>query len=711
LKRLKIISLGILISFEIHSSINDYLPPDPGPTAGNFSETGLFDMPTARLMSEGSLKFGISSFSPYEVTGITATPFSWLEATFRYTEVKNQLYGPAFYSGNQTFKDKSFDFKFRLIKERNYLPSIALGLRDIAGTGVFASEYLVASKRFGNFDATLGIGWGQMATEGNIKNPFISLDEGFGDRNKDYGGLGGDFNFGQFFSGQNAAIFGGFEYLFPRYGIRFKAEYDTSDQSNAITPLVPIEVDSKINYGISYSLGKWADINLGYQRGNTFQFSIFFKGDYSDKALVPKLDKPVNIGTLRPDERRLIRNNKRFFYSTLLEGLKQEEIYLHAATREENKLSMTINQSKFRSYAMATGRAARIASALSNSDVEIIEIYHLNGNPEMAKVSLARAELDKAIEGKISPTELLLTTDFSSPYPQHIKNADFVPRVILPDFLWSMGPALRNHIGGPEAFYLGQLWWKINTNLIIRRGLSLSTVLGVNIVDNFNEFNNPSYSELPHVRSDIQSYLYEGRTNIARMKLDYIWTPYEDIFARIDVGLIEEMFGGFGGEILYRPFGKRYALGVVAHKVRQREYRQRFGFRDYKTTTGHLEMFYEFANGINASLLAGKYLAGDKGVTLDLSRRFISGFRLGVYASKTNVPAEIFGEGTFDKGFYFSIPTQMFLPGYETGSVSFGMSPLTKDAAATLHNHNSLWSITGNTEEYALRRDWRTVMD
>ena len=165
MKRLKIISLGILISFEIHSSINDYLPPDPGPTAGNFSETGLFDMPTARLMSEGSLKFGISSFSPYEVTGITATPFSWLEATFRYTEVKNQLYGPAFYSGNQTFKDKSFDFKFRLIKERNYLPSIALGLRDIAGTGVFASEYLVASKRFGNFDATLGIGWGQMATE------------------------------------------------------------------------------------------------------------------------------------------------------------------------------------------------------------------------------------------------------------------------------------------------------------------------------------------------------------------------------------------------------------------------------------------------------------------------------------------------------------------------------------------------------------------
>ena len=140
--RLSIPFVLIFYSLNLSSSIYDYLPRDPGPTSGNFGETGLFDMPSARFMPEGSLKFGISSFNPYEVTGITASPFSWLEATFRYTEVKNQLYGPSFYSGNQTFKDKSFDFKFRLMKESRYLPNIALGLRDIAGTGVFASEYL-----------------------------------------------------------------------------------------------------------------------------------------------------------------------------------------------------------------------------------------------------------------------------------------------------------------------------------------------------------------------------------------------------------------------------------------------------------------------------------------------------------------------------------------------------------------------------------------
>ena len=155
-----------------------------------------------------------------------------------------------------------------------------------------------------------------------------------------------------------------------------------------------------------------------------------------------------------------------------------------------------------------------------------------------------------------------------------------------------MAPALRSHIGGPEAFFLGQLWWKTDTILLIRRGLTLYTSIGVNIYDNFDELNNPSESKLHHVRSDIQNYLREGTTNIVRMKLDYLWSPMNDVYARIDLGLIEEMYGGVGGEILYRPYKSKYAFGLVAHRVKKRAFNQRFGFRDYETTTGHFEFFH-----------------------------------------------------------------------------------------------------------------------
>jgi hypothetical protein len=100
----------------------------------------LLEIPSARFMGEGGLKMGISASYPHEYTYMVASPFSWLEATYRYTEQKNLKYGPSTYSGNQTNKDKGFDIKVKLLDESYYLPNIAVGIRDIAGTGTFAGE-------------------------------------------------------------------------------------------------------------------------------------------------------------------------------------------------------------------------------------------------------------------------------------------------------------------------------------------------------------------------------------------------------------------------------------------------------------------------------------------------------------------------------------------------------------------------------------------
>ena len=104
-------------------------------------------------------------------------------------------------------------------------------------------------------------------------------------------------------------------------------------------------------------------------------------------------------------------------------------------------------------------------------------------------------------------------------------------------------------------------------------------------------------------------------------------------------------------------------------------------------------------------------MAGDKGATLNLSRRFESGFILGVFATKTNLSAEEFGEGSFDKGFYLSIPTKLFYPEFTSGFISFGLHPLTKDGGAFLNQHNSLYSILGDTNLHSITRDWKDILD
>ena len=115
-----------------------------------------------------------------------------------------------------------------MIKEETYyFPAIAGGLRDLAGTGEFSSEYLVSSKKIGSLDLSIGIGWGVLGTDNNISNPFTTLHESFRNRDSE-SGQGGALSYRSWFSG-NTAIFGGLEYDLPKRGLRLKLEYDTSN--------------------------------------------------------------------------------------------------------------------------------------------------------------------------------------------------------------------------------------------------------------------------------------------------------------------------------------------------------------------------------------------------------------------------------------------------------------------------------------------------
>ena len=61
------------------------------------------------------------------------------------------------------------------------------------------------------------------------------------------------------------------------------------------------------------------------------------------------------------------------------------------------------------------------------------------------------------------------------------------------------------------------------------------------------------------------------------------------------------------------------SVGLSMYKVKQRGFKQRFKFREYETETGHLGLYYDFPQNLHAQLLLGKYLAGDKGATLEYS--------------------------------------------------------------------------------------------
>ena len=156
----------------------------------------------------------------------------------------------------------------------------------------------------------------------------------------------------------------------------------------------------------------------------------------------------------------------------------------------------------------------------------------------------------------------------------------------------------------------------------------------------------------------------------------------------LSLGILEEMFTGYGLEYLYFDNSKNYAFGFEVFDIKKRDYKLRFGTLDYKNTMGHLNFYYRNYNLIpfDAKISYGKYLAGDIGATFELSRTFLNGAHFGVFATFTDVSADQFGEGSFDKGIFFNIPIYK-------NFVNYSWRPLTKDPGAKLARKHSLYDL------------------
>ena len=154
------------------------------------------------------------------------------------------------------------------------------------------------------------------------------------------------------------------------------------------------------------------------------------------------------------------------------------------------------------------------------------------------------------------------------------------------------------------------------------------------------------------------------------------------------IGIFEEMFSGYGIEYLHFKNESNHAYGVEIFNVYKRDYDLQFGLLDYDEITSHFNYYYRNYGSIPFDLKAsyGKYLAGDVGGTIELSRIFPNGVSFGVFATFTDVSSEQFGEGSFDKGIYFNIPIFGDMIGYK-------WRPLTKDPGQKLIRKNSLHDL------------------
>lgn len=218
-----------------------------------------------------------------------------------------------------------------------------------------------------------------------------------------------------------------------------------------------------------------------------------------------------------------------------------------------------------------------------------------------------------------------------------------------------------------------------------------------NVLSDFSALEAPN-SELPHVRSDLLYYYLKGKNGIAELQGSYFTTLAPGLYGLMRAGILESMFCGGGGEILWRPDGERWAFGGTLYEVWQRGFDRLFDLMSYHVLTGHVSAYYESPwYGLNFQADVGRYLAGDTGGTLTVSRRFDTGVEIGLFATLTNVPFSKFGEGAFDKGFLIRIPLDFMTPLNSQSEFDMALRPVMRDGGQMLDPEQVIYDTIRRT--------------
>jgi hypothetical protein len=697
-------SSAMALLFSLLLSLAMIGPAMASPTT--IGQTGILNMPSARVDDDGALRFGLSQYAPYTTFWSSLGLFSRLELGARYTSIDNTV-GLTINDNYGTFKDKAFDVKLLLVKEGEYLPAISIGSQDFLGTRVFDAQYVVLSKSAGTLDWSLGYG-----------------------RNRIDG------------------YFGGIEYH-PAWakGVGLLYEYDAIDYRHERFAVESGTIGYKggSSFGIHYQSG-WLGMTVAYQNGRDLGVNAYLSIPLMEKEFIPKLDEPpvFNEKSDRVAASQWLTDashRQRLITALEMQGYKNVQVLL-----VDRQLDIGFSHPRISLVGRAVGRVARTALLLGPSDMTGIRLTYFTLT-DLALVTYQfrnLALLEDFFVGKATYGELLssMTVSYADPATARqlatveiaasfdaIPSKSVTPSRPSTQFQWvpnedgdaislkaedkTLGSFRIAPINAGIYFNDANGAFRYETFALakysrrLRQGLFLKSGVRLRLFEDVSQVVDKSNSTLPHVRSDVADYKRDADFKLDSLLLNQFFQLRPRVYARASAGYYEEMFGGVGGQILYLPKQGSWATDLSLDYVRQRDTDGDLGFRDYETTTAIAAVHYQIPQyGLTFTLRGGRFLAKDKGFRYEIQRRFRSGVRIGAWYTVTDgeditKPGSP-GDPYRDKGIFVSIPLGSMLTRDSRTTARFDISPWTRDVGQMVKSPGDLYTIM----EDPLLLDW-----
>ncbi len=634
---------------------------------------GSLGLPAARPPEDGTLAFSLFRDDTRQTGTLTFQAIPRLTVSFRYgrfERVPVNLY------------DRSFDVQYQVLTEGDWLPGVAVGLRDFIGTGTLASEYVVATKSVSpQLSLSGGIGWGRLGAKGDLGSPF-GARPGFT-------GLGGEPGYDQWFRGP-AALFGTLDWQASdrlRFSVGWSGE-DPDGPTQAGVVVAGVSWQARPGLSVSATADQGGNVALGAQ---------FFFNPRTAPSTFTKGPQPLSFGTAAP----LLAGGEPV--DRLSRRLAEDGLILRAIRIDGGKAEVRVDNRRFGQAAQALGRTARALTGELGPEVTSYSVEISGPGPAASRVTLTRAELLALQDDPARAEKGWSAAQVGAVQPWHDA---WLPEPAPYDF--ALHPYMAVSMFDPVNPLRADVGAQLDGRLRLAPNLFIDGSLRARIAGNRSDTDRFSNSKLPPVRSDAARYAIEGQAGINRLTLTYLASPVPNIYTRLSAGMLEEMYSGVVGEVLWKPPASRLGLGVELAQVWQRDPGMGLGlgYYDYSVLTGHASIYYALTPDIDARLDVGRYLAGDKGATLAVERRFANGWKVGAYATLTDVPFDTFGEGSFDKGITLTIPLEWVTGKPSTRRTNLLIQPIQRDGGARIEPGGRLYDAIRPAQAADLERSW-----
>jgi membrane-associated phospholipid phosphatase len=651
-------------------------------------------MPSAVIEPDATVSFGYSYDDPYGTAWASASILPFLQVGGRYVSI-NGIPGFAPQSGGGygsnygRFKDKVFDAKLSLWKENDYLPSVAIGASDLFGTELFKGQYVVATKSFGaarNIEASLG--YGHRRPEG----AFAGLRW----------------------------------YSLSTPGLALVAEYDANDYSKDYDANQTDAGQRKKGpaIGVEYRWG-WLGAQIARQRDH-FSANLYASIPFNEREFIPKIYEPAPFDPKNAPARASAAEWQQngSHGAELVQALVKQDFKNVRVEYDDATLKLTLTNSRISNMGRAIGRAARTALAFAPEGTRSIQITYTRLEQPIATYQFIDLQrLTDYLTGLVGREAFLQTVDVRYAQPSDkieddqsgllasVRDQDEALAVRVGrdgetvQMLSEDREANRIKIQPKVSFFFNdpsgalryELWAAANYDRRLGDGLYLNSDLKLTALQDVTAVTQPSDSLLPHVRTDIADYKRGGRFKLDRLLINKYSMPDERVYTRLSGGFYEEMYRGFGGQVLYLPKDSRWAADFSADALQQRGFKGWFDKRDYETVQALASLHYKLPYDITATARVGRFLARDEGVRFEFKRRFQSGVEIGAWYSRTD-GKDITNPGTptnpyNDKGVFISVPLNIMLPMDSQNTAAVALSPWTRDVAQMVASPGDLYDL------------------